>query len=838
MATSKSSSDYSRSQADRRPTVESDTEVNAGGKPLQIIPWADKVKDDNEWFKRCVDYHIKLANFNYSNPTSASPTKQDLPLLYDVYNNKFPLTWFAHVTDPLSAKVPAHKNFPTKVRPVNILRTNLDQLMAEYPRRPFIYQVNNLGDDGYSRYMDEQNKKINQATTQYFQLALQQQLQQQGLMTPDGKPASPEAQQQIQQQMDNIQYPEDIKSSFQTSYRDKIAIQAQKWLRRAMREQHIRPKLGKMFKDWLIAGQAYSYKGVEFGNLVYERVSPLMFEYDKSPDEDYIENGQWASRKIFMTQSEVVERFYDELTQEDQENLDKTIVYATPTSFLNHLNASYSQNNDTYNKVPVYHVQWKGRKLIYILTQIDPQTGQVSEITVDEDYKFEPGDKKEPLWVNEVYEGWRIGDLNDLYVRLRPVPVQRNAMNNFAACKLSYNGRRYSDTHSHNISVMEIGLPFQIMYIIVTRTLELTIAKSKGKIFLVDKNAIPNTGDWDDEKFFYYAEALGYALLDRNQIGVDKSFNQYQVVDMTLFDSISQLIELQGYFKQQWDDIIGFNRQRKGQTYASDLKGVNEAATFQSTVITDMIFNLFEEFVEMELQGIIDMSKFCNVDGVRKVWFETQIGNELLEIDPETYCNAELGIYLESSTEAIAIKNKMEATVQAMIQNAVRPSTILEVLQTQNVAELMAKLKDIEAIQDQVAAQNQQSEEDAAKQADERKKQFLQFQMILEEQLVDKTYDRKEDLEYIKGSFSLYTMKSDDDANGNGIPDQVEVEKLLQGRQKIAADREQSLADRQERISKHQIDVNLKEKALNLQQENNETNADIQRQKIELNRKS
>ncbi len=800
------------------------------GKPIQILSWNDKFKNNKEWYKKNVDYYISLAGFNQGNGPNK---KQDIQVLYEVYNNKFPLSWFSHVTDPLSAKSAAHKAFPAKVRPVTILRTNLDLLMAEYPRRPFVFQVNNLGDDGYSNYMEQLNAQINDKVQQFFQLALQQQLMQQGLLDQNGQPVSEEAMQEVQKAMDNIQYPEEIKESFQTSYRDKVAIQAQRWLTREIREQHVKETILKLFKDWLIAGQVYTYKAAEFDNVVYERISPLYIEYDKSPDVDYIEDGEWVCVKRFMTASDVVDRFYDELKEEDHIKLNSTAIYAKPETFLSFLTEAYN-SSQTFNKVPVWHVQWKGRKKLGFLTRLNEETMQVEELTVDEDYKAAPGDNIEWVWVNEVYEGWRIG--LDMYVKLRPVPIQRNAMNNFSTCKLSYNGRKYSDTHASNISVLEIGIPFQIMYIIVTRSLELTIAKSKGKILLIDQNAIPNEGDWDEEKFFYYSEALGYGLLNRNQIGVDKSWNQYQVLDMTLFDSISQLIELQGYFKQQWDDIIGINRQRKGQTYASDLVGVNERATFQSTVITDMIFNLFESFVERELQGLIDLSKFTNIKGQRKLWYSTEIGNELLEINPVDYCNAELGVFLESASEAIAIKNKIEANVQAMLQNSVRPSTIFEVLHTQNLAELKQKLKQIEAIQDEVQKANQESEQEAAKQLDERKKQFMEYEKLLDTQLMNAEYDRKEDIENIRGMYNTYTFK-DGDSNDNGVPDATEIQKLQLDRDKLNQKREQHLLDRADRLQKQQIDVSLKQKEMAMQSQAQSENAALERQKIRLNRK-
>ena len=97
---------------------------------------------------------------------------------------------------------------------------------------------------------------------------------------------------------------------------------------------------------------------------------------------------------------------------------------------------------------------------------------------------------------------------------LQPIPCQRNEMNNSSACKLPYNGRCYSHLHSENISILEFGLPYQQMYTIINYVLEKTIAKSKGKIIPIDQAAIPKKDGWDDEKFFYYADALGYMMLE------------------------------------------------------------------------------------------------------------------------------------------------------------------------------------------------------------------------------------------------------------------------------------------------------------------------------------
>ena len=44
--------------------------------------------------------------------------------------------------------------------------------------------------------------------------------------------------------------------------------------------------------------------------------------------------------------------------------------------------------------------------------------------------------------------------------------------------------------------------------------MELTIAANKDKIALIEMNTIPKRHGWDEEKFMYYADAMGYAFID------------------------------------------------------------------------------------------------------------------------------------------------------------------------------------------------------------------------------------------------------------------------------------------------------------------------------------
>jgi hypothetical protein len=749
--------------------------VDGSERPLQTVEWSKK---DKAWYERNISFCIKRTNFNFGAQTNQ---RKDLRLFYEVYNNQFPLDWFAHITDPLSAKKKQHKAFPAKVRPVTILRQNIDLLCAEWPRRPFIWQIENLGEDGYSSYMDQLHEALEKNLTDHFMQAYLEQAQ------ANGRQLTEEEMQQLQQ---NPPTPDEVQEEFQASYKDALCIKAQKWLKRNIRDKDIKKKLHKLFKDWLIAGQCYTYKGIENNELVYRRISPLNIDFDKSEDNDFVEDGEWVVARMLWTLSDVVDKFYQYLTKEQQDLLEKEYQTNSPMGYYENLRGIFTDPQER-NKIPVFHVQWKGRKKIGFLSYLDMETFQYVEEVVDENYipDREKGEQVEWRWVNELYEGYRIG--KDMYVAMGPAQVPRTELNNHSACKLNYNGRKFSDTHSENISLLEIGLPFQIMYIIITYILEKTIAKSKGKIVLMDLNAIPDNEDWDDEKFFYYSEAMGYALVDRNQKGVDKTWQGYAVLDLSLFDQIKQLIELQAYFKQQWDDLIGINRQRKGETYASDGQGVNERATFQSTVMTDMIFIRFEEFIQKELQGIIDFMPFLTAKGERSTYTDDDLGTIAMEIFPEDFAFAQLGLFMADSTEVMNKLNQAKSMAETLVQNKAKTSQILEIIDADNMAELKRTIKQMEAIEQKISELTAQNEQEHEQRLEELKKDYMAYEKMLDRQNMEAEYDRKEDIEYIKGAFQTAAFDKD-----NTEPDMAAAAKLAMDRDKFLAEQKNKQADR------------------------------------------
>ena len=708
--------------------------VDHFNRPSQQLTWSQKVANNYKWFKATADYYISQSGmFHYGNESYT-----EINQLYDVYNNEFPASWFTHITNPLAAKNPLHKRYPAKIRSTNILRTNIDQLVGEYYRRPFVYQVVNRGEDGYNRYTSQLQQKLAQNMTEHFIALIQQEALQRGI--PMEEIPQPE----------EIEMPWDVQEKHKLSYKDALAVDGQRWLTRALDEYRIHRKRRQMFLDWMVAGYACSYKNIEHNDLVYDRVDVREIDYDKSPNQEFIEDGEWVVRREWLTLSDVVDRFYEDLSKQDLLELDRRPFLFSVDTFHAHLSTVYGDVNR--GKIPVYHCQWKARKKINTLMSID-ENGELIEEIVDEDHIPAEGEEMESMWGNEVYEVWRIG--KDMYVNARAVPVQRNSMNNFSSCKLSYNGAKFSPTARGTFSILKQGVPFQTLYIIVTYQLEKFIAKNKGKILLVDKNAIPNSKGWDEEKFFWYAEANGWGLLNRNQPGVDKSWNQYQVLDMSTFRDIKELIEIQNYLRDQWDITLGFNAQRKGQVMASSQSGATAQATFQSNIVTDLLFLGFEDFMESDLQGLVDLSRFLNVNGTKGLYNGTIYDQEILNIDPNSYCSADLGILLSRSPLEQDKVTTMKQLLLPLVQNGVKPSVLAEIIEANNMAELKAKMLKIEEIEARQAQQGQEAEAAMAEAEDKRLAAIEAMKNDLKLQLQEHEYRWKERLAVLEGQMEM-----------------------------------------------------------------------------------
>ncbi|HEY8541267.1 MAG TPA: hypothetical protein VIL29_02715, partial [Pseudothermotoga sp.] len=311
--------------------------------------------------------------------------------------------------------------------------------------------------------------------------------------------------------------------------------------------------------------------------------------------------------------------------------------------------------------------------------------------------------------------------------------------------------------------------------------------------------------------FIYFSEATGWGMVDRSQPGVDRSYNQYQVLDLGLYEHINNLIEVMEFVKHEWNELLGITRQRKGDTRPTDTATGVENAIYQSSVISEKIFSGFEEFVESELQGLLDVSKLAWSEGFQRLHTRDDLTTTVLQLDPVVYSEAEFGVFVSKSARDIQNMEMVRARIQEFAQNGVPPSAIVDIVQARSLNRLRnilkeAELKSMEA-QQNVALQEQESRERQIM----IQGQFQELDGIIKERLIHAEYDRKEDIELLK--------LTGQDQNPDPIIDPSNAQKVISDDMNKQADRNLKARVEARKAQQKDRELDIKEKELKVRKE-------------------
>lgn len=683
--------------------------------PQQRLPITQKTE---KWREECVDAFINLSKFGLSE------RRNYLKTLYDYYNGEIDEQDYKYVLKPYGR---TRENFPSKLRNYPIIKPIIDLLIGEKSKRPLNYTVAVKNGDAVS-LKEQAKKEVLIATIQ--KMFVQQYTKQ----------TNPELGAQMEQEAPQI--PQQIIEQFETSYVDDRAIKGQHAINYIMQNEEIYDKFQKLFFHFLVAGECYTEKGVRRAEPFYDVINPLDIDYDKDPDIDFVEDGDWAIIRKFAHVSTIIDQFGEYLT--DQQVLDLETPHQTSVDsyLLYRAEASGADDNIYRNRlIECVTVYWKSRKRIGFVSYEDPMTGTIEEFQVDEDFKL-PAELKQYNakldweWVNEVWRGTKID--NTFFVNINPLPNQRLSLDNPSRCKLPINGRKYSDINSNNISLVSLGIPYQLNYNIYKYRLELSIARSKDIIAQFDINMIPKK--WDMDKFMYYVEGTGIAWVDYNKEGIQLSPQHQSVLDMSI-KTIQQYIILLDSIMMEWEKISGVNRQRQGAIGQYEGKGSSQQAIVQSSHITEDLFRKFSQFEQRELQGLLDYSKEAWVTGKKGMYVMPDTTMQYIDIDSMQHMESEYGIFVSDSGADIEKLNQAKGLAQAMIQNGTPASDILEMLDTDNIAGIKQKIKKAERARQEL----EQAQQEAQRQQQEQMMQMKQLE--LQQEAIEKEKDRQLELE-------------------------------------------------------------------------------------------
>ena len=391
-------------------------------------------------------------------------------------------------------------------------------------------------------------------------------------------------------------------------------------------------------------------------------------------------------------------------------------------------------------------------------------------------------------------------------------------MDNPSKCKLGYVGYLYNAMNSEAVSLIDRMKPYQYLYNIVYYRLELAIAKSKGKLMLMDIAQIPASEGWDVDKWMYYLEAMGVAFInsqEEGKRGQNPQFNQFQSIDMTMGNVVNQYIMMLESIKEQIGEISGVTRQRQGQMSSSELVGNVERSVIQSSHITEYWFSYHNEVKRRVLEALLDVAKMAWKDGKKISYIMDDMSRVFMEIDGNEFDASEYGVFVGNSAKEEQSIDALKQLAQPALQSGtIKMSEVADIMMSESVADIKNKLKkaeaDLEVAQQKAAEREQQAQQAMQKQlidAEEKK-------VAREDANKAKDRQNKIDVALINANSRTRDKILDNDLNNNGIDDAKDAERVDIQRNKQVADE----AVAKEKLSlerkKHEDIMNMKEKEL------------------------
>lgn len=747
-----------------------------------------KDAEDKKWYKEKLDSLEGLSfsrsgMFGTNGNDSGMSEYRRMKVNYDLFNNIINKTDFEKVCYPFGKEV---GELPADFSNKDIISGKVKALLGMEMKRPFSWKVVAVNEEATTRREQEETKRLKDFVNNSIMLPIRQEIELKYAQENAKGELTPEDQQRIQEQVANelaTQTPDEVKKYMQRDHQDPAEALSHQILEYLIQKQDIKMKFNKAWKHGLISGREIFWVGVVNGEPVLKVINPLRFDYDKSPDLDYIEDGEWACYEMYMTPSDVVKHFGTELT-----NTEIDEIYEDYDNGNNLDVDDYSFREDGVTRmagIRVVHGEWKALKALVFLKGIDPETGEEYEDIVDENYKLNTfaGDiSLTTEWVPTKYEGYLLG--KDKYAYLREVPGQHKDLDNLYNCKLSYIGATFDNLNSEVTSLVDRMKYYQYMYNVLLYRIELLIASDEGKILFFNSGFIPRSSGMSVDKWMYYLKANKMGIMNPNEEGNrgDPNItNAVKEVDMSLASDIQKYVSLAEYIERRCGESVGITKQIEGQIGSDEAVRNTQQALVQSANILEPYFELHNNIKRNALQALLECAKVAYSEFQPRYlsYILDDMSRQLVDMDYDLLENSVYGIFVSNSMRSNEALQMVQQLSHAALQNQkIELSDVIKVMRSESIqeAEELLKTAEVDRIErEQQAGQEQlQSQEKLAEAARNWEKEKMSIE-----------HDNKIDEINTKGEWDIQKQtilslgfNEDKDLDKDGTPDVLEVAKF------------------------------------------------------------
>ena len=208
-----------------------------------------------------------------------------------------------------------------------------------------------------------------------------------------------------------------------------------------------------------------------------------------------------------------------------------------------------------------------------------------------------------------IYDRYKGAIINLNIFRAMKDPIQPRSVDNYSKTQLPIVGQTFNNITQQPYSLIWATKEIQRMINIVSWHKELMFALAGTKTLLYDILFKP-TGMSDQE--FRYKKKLGDMQIESRKKGVNQlqsSFNQWQVLDLSLSDSIQYLDKILDNLDNQMGMIMGISRQAMGQVNNEDQVGTMKMSQQSVMLITEVLYAKHDEVERRALSMLMNIAR-------------------------------------------------------------------------------------------------------------------------------------------------------------------------------------------------------------------------------------
>lgn len=797
--------------------------------PQQMIPLSKKGK---EWKGECMDALEQIGTHQYF-------LNMSLVENYEMVKGKFIFKHYLEQDEYADMVHQLSREFeiPNYLRHYDIISQVINTLSGEYQKRPDNFRVKGFDENTTNNYVREKTRLLLEHVTTQIDQEINMRLVEQGLDPEKGNFQSEEEMQAYKEQLTQAKKaltPPEIERYMKFKWQDAAEIWGQHQLELDRQRFNLSEKERKEFEDMLIADRCFRHYYLTGNGYNQETWNPVNTFFHKSPEVDAVEDGDYVGRILYLTIADIIDRYGFLMTKKQLAKLetDKELSgkkslgkdgYGVPygsvvphadypagklmqdTFGFNPLNPIPTIEGDVINEITASHPQylnmrgyfkvtegyWKSQKKIGKACFIDPETGVMAKMLVDETFVvpehftqmdsslYDDSDLIDSVtwtWVNETWGGIRIRLKNNqhddvLDINVNPLAFQFKGDNNPYFCKLPVCGQIFNNRNSQSMSMVDLMKPWQIGFNVGANQLYQIMQREIGAFLIMDVNMLTNFKDWGGEnsyeKFLLVAKSLGVTFVDtspQNMKGANAANGMPKQVDLDESARMLSRMKIMEFFETRALSQVGITPQRLGQVTASETATGTQQAVSQSYAQTESYFTRFSEYKKRTLKMNLDIAQYVQAKNkdVTVSYIKSDMSRAFIKLNGIQLLLADLHCYVSNSQEDL---RQLETLRQLFMTNnniGATPLDLAQVITSNSPAEIKSYLE-VSVEKNEQKYQEQMQLEQEKIQTD---KEIAQAEM--ENENMNKELDRqnKKEIEYIRSFINQDDNTTDDDADG------------------------------------------------------------------------